>query len=179
MKLIPYFAYGSNMLLKRLQERCKSVRMHCLASAPGYELAFIKKSRDGSGKATILETKAEDARVHGVVFHLSADELAALDKFEGRGAGYDRRDDFRVEIGPNAEPMIVSTYIGTPDHLDRKLQAYDWYLNLVIAGAEENGLPEACRATLRTIPSIPDPDDKNPNRIKALALLAALKKTAA
>jgi gamma-glutamylcyclotransferase len=153
MTPIPYFAYGSNMLSQRLQGRCNSAHFHSLASVPGYQVAFSKRSTDESGKATLVKTTAENARAYGVVFHLSNEQLGTLDTFEGVGKGYSRQDDFRVEVGSNAEPLTVSTYIGMDDHFDPELQPYDWYLDLVVAGAEQNGLPDDYVAALRATPS--------------------------
>jgi gamma-glutamylcyclotransferase len=174
MTLIPYFAYGSNMLLQRLQGRCKSARFHSLASVPGYKVVFSKRSTDGSGKATLVKTTADNARVYGVVFHLSEEEFDTLDDFEGVGNGYYRQDDFRVEVGSDAKLLTVSTYFGMDGYLDPKLQPYDWYLGLVIAGAEQNGLPENYVAALRANPSRIDPNPKRPSRLEAQRVLASL-----
>ena len=45
MATFTYFAYGSNMLLERLQKRCKTASFLGLAVAHGYTLAFSKKSK--------------------------------------------------------------------------------------------------------------------------------------
>lgn len=49
MASVQYFAYGSNMLTERLQARCNSAIVRCVASADEYRLGFSKKSQDGSG----------------------------------------------------------------------------------------------------------------------------------
>lgn len=178
MKTILYFAYGSNMLLQRLKSRCGSVRFHCIASVPGYEIAFIKKSKDRSGKATLLPTTAEAARIYGVVFQIDENEIKALDAFEGRGSGYERIDDFRVETEIGAEFLIVSTYIAASEHLDSLLQPYDWYLDLIVAGAEQAELPETYIQMLRATAAIEDPKPERPTRLEALRLLTNLMKKA-
>lgn len=128
---------------------------------------------DESGKATLIKALTTDARVYGMSFHIDTGDLIALDRAEGRGHGYNRIDDFRVELEPNGAPLTVSTYIGTAESLNPKLSPYDWYLKLIIAGATQNGLPSTYINTLRTIPNIADPDPNRPARIEALKLLAA------
>ena len=51
---IPYFAFGSNMLLERIKKRVPSARVLGNATLGGYALRFNKLSKDGSGKANIV-----------------------------------------------------------------------------------------------------------------------------
>lgn len=83
-----YFAYGSNMLTARLNERCPSAKPAGCAFAPGYRLTFDKLGRDGSGKATITPAAPEE-QVSGVLFTVSRDDLPALDQAEW---GYVRQE---------------------------------------------------------------------------------------
>jgi gamma-glutamylcyclotransferase len=175
MTLIPYFAYGSNMLLDRLKARCGSACLHGTASVPGYEIAFSKRSVDGSGKATLIAAASPSARVHGVVFSIIADDMEALDRFESAGRGYERRDGFVVEAAPGGERLAVSTYIAMPDFIDPALRPYDWYLGLVIEGAERAGLPTAYVEELQSTASIADPAPERATGLEARAILAALK----
>lgn len=177
MESLSYFAYGSNMLANRLQERCPSAHRRCAASVSGYSIAFCKKSKDGSGKATLVSSENPEARVHGVVFDISRDELAALDRTEGRGKGYDRVENPIVATGPDGQPMKVTTYIAQPASFDPALKPYDWYLDLVAKGAEQHGLPEVYVAALAATAYLEDRDDARQSRIDALALLATLKPT--
>jgi len=61
---------------------------------------------------------------------------------------------------------------GSTAFVNRNLQPYDWYLNLVLAGAREHKLPQAYVDKIAAIQSIPDPWASRPNRLKALALLS-------
>jgi len=47
---ILYFAYGSNMLSARLQERAPSATAIAIGKISGHRLCWHKRSRDGSGK---------------------------------------------------------------------------------------------------------------------------------
>src|SRR5262245_5468123 len=122
------------MLAKRLHQRCPSAIICGIARAEGFALSFNKRSKDGSGKATLSNDRASS--VYGVVFEIKSHELAALDRSEGKG--YHRVDKFPVLMEPDRLRAIVTTYIGDPLALNTHLQPYDWYLRLMIEGAQEN-----------------------------------------
>lgn len=111
MEPILYFAYGSNMLAQRLTARCSSARVHCIGAVAGYALAFSKKSKDGSGKATLIASKDRASSVQGVVFELARNELDELDRSEGRGKGYERIVKVRAAHGATLKAI---TYLITP-----------------------------------------------------------------
>lgn len=159
------------MLKQRLQVRCASARFVGIASLPSYRLSFAKWSRDGSGKATILAVPDPAARVYGIVFDIAANDMDELDEIEGRGKGYERLDNIAVFDFPNGDVIAVTTYIADKDALDHSLQPYDWYLNLVIAGAEQHHLPADYIKVLREQPSQTDPLADRKQRCEALELL--------
>src|SRR5690242_11564050 len=77
-----YFAYGSNMALGQLAERCTSTRFICIARLPAYELAFTRWStKRQCGVADIVPK--DSAEVWGAIFDLSDLDLLALDRHEG------------------------------------------------------------------------------------------------
>ena len=84
-----YFAYGSNLCLRRMRRRASSARRTAAATLPGYVLKWSKKGVDGSGKCTIAAARRDAIGVHGVLYRLSAEEKAQLDVVEGLGTGYD------------------------------------------------------------------------------------------
>lgn len=171
MTSILYFAYGSNMLTERLRARCKSATIRCTAAIDGYRLAFSKKSRDGSGKATLSPCSDAGCRVFGAVFDLEASELPKLDEAEGAGNGYDRINDFQVYVDGLLGPLNVITYIAASASIDPSLKPYDWYLKLIVAGARQHQLPPQYVAAIEAVQSMPDPKPKRESRLKALELL--------
>jgi hypothetical protein len=118
------------------------------------------------------------ARVYGVLYDIDAGEIEALDRSEGRGKGYERLNDFEVRAEPGGETVRALTYMADDTAVDASLRPYDWYLRLAIKGAEQHGLPGESIATLRANPSAPDPDPDRPTKKRALAILAALEKSA-
>jgi gamma-glutamylcyclotransferase len=167
---ILYFAYGSNMLTQRLQNRCPSAKPWATAQVSERAVKFFKRSDDGSGKATLIEERG--SHVVGVVFDLDDRELPVLDKFEGAGKGYHRVDDLIILIPELQQPVIAVTYVADLTHVDEKLQPYDWYLRLVLAGARQHGLPHQYVEELKGVVPKLDlmPDRKE--RLDALKLLA-------
>jgi hypothetical protein len=63
------------------------------------------------------------------------------------------------------------TYITDGTAFDAALKPYDWYLDLAVKGAEENGLPGDYVATMRATLSISDAELDRPTHKRALAIL--------
>lgn len=164
---ILYFAYGSNMLPARLRARCPSARVIGTATVADFDLAFSKRSNDGSGKATLIS--AVGVSVPGVLFAIEKSELNALDRAEGAGAGYDRVDDFTAQKIGSGQRITATTYIASAT--DRSLIPFDWYLALVIAGAVHHALGEAHVAKLRATRHRLDEDHARKSRRDALQAL--------
>lgn len=149
------FAYGSNMLTKRLTDRCPSARALGMAELRGYELRWHKRSDDGSGKCDVVKSSDEGSVVNGVLFSVARTEKGDLDRAEGRGRGY---DEMEVDVSFNGAACKAQLYYAT-NH-DPKLKPYTWYKALVVAGAKEHGLPPDYVRDLEDTPAIEDPDRK-------------------
>ena len=156
---IAYFAYGSNMLTARLRERVPSATRKHIGHLKDHTVAFHKRSIDGSGKATLTHSSAQEA--HGCIFAISRDEKNSLDSAEGIGKGYDEKA-VLVQVEP--ELFEAFTYVAAPSHLDPTLQPYDWYVALVEAGAREHQLPEWVIQTYSSAERITDPDVDRANK---------------
>ena len=166
--MVLYFAYGSNMLAERLRERCPSATFKTVAYAYGWAFSFAKKSKDGSGKATLSAKNGE--RTYGVVYELDPSELGKLDKFEGRGKGYKRDDHFIVHNQNNTKIKVI-TYLAEPESCDPECSPYDWYWRLCLAGAERNNLPPLQIERIRQNGYIEDPELDRKPRKDALKIL--------
>lgn len=160
-----YFAYGSNMLTRRLTapKRAPTAARLATAFAAGYRLTFDKVSSDGSGKCDIEETGNPDDRVYGVLFRVAFDEADRLDAAEGLGKGY-RKGEIHVMTDDGMLPAVA--YFATKK--DAALLPYDWYKAYVVEGAIEQGLPADYIEALKAVPSKPDPDAARRTRREAL-----------
>ena len=152
MATLFYFAYGSNLHPIRLGKRVRSARPMGPAALNGYELRFHKRGfLDGSGKCTL--TPAVDGTMHGAIYSVNAEDRAILDGLEGVGKGYEV-----VELSLERDGTAYScfSYLATRDALDRSLLPYDWYKQLVIAGAQHYSFPEEYIEQIRRVAEIKD-----------------------
>lgn len=86
-----YFAYGSNLDVEQMTERCPGSRPRVAARLTGHRLDFTHLSRRwGGGAADILP--ASDGTVWGALYDIDPDHVTILGRFEG---GY---DPIRVEV---------------------------------------------------------------------------------
>lgn len=158
-----YFAYGSNMSLRRLRQRTPSAEPIDQVALRGHRLAFHKIGRDGSAKCDIIVVDDPDSRVHGVLYRIDVHDRAALDAAEGLGRGYEVRN---VEVtSAGGEIANAFTYYATAT--DATLRPYAWYVQHVLRGARENGLPAHYVAEIATVDTVDDP-----NSARAAAELA-------
>ena len=157
------------MLLERLRERCKSARFRGVAVAYGYTLVFNKKSKDGSGKATIAKNGNDGSGVYGALFKIDLNERKCLTRAEG--GDYNRNDKFVVTRIDNNQKLTVTTYVAKQSAIEENLVPYDWYKNLILAGAWQGKFPDTYIARLKAIESIPDPCPQRLGRKEALAVL--------
>jgi hypothetical protein len=160
-----YFAYGSNLLRERLLVRCPGLTYAGRATLPAHLLAFDKVSTDGSGKCAFAPAAGD--KVQGVLWNVPEIELGRLDLSEGRGY---ERDIVKVVCAEQQEYDAI-TYRAS--HRSNGLRPYDWYLALVLAGAEQQGLPQPYIDSLRATPFHSDPDTSRPTRREALAAIEA------
>jgi len=165
-----YFAYGSNMLSRRLMKRGIETVKVGNATLAGHTLRFHKRSvRDGSGKADAPRTDNPDFLVHGVVFKIPEIQLPILDKFEGVPS-YSRK---KVAVRTADGSLLTAwTYLANTHAIDPTLKPYTWYHDLVRYGAEEQGFPEDYRKSIDSIPAVTDPDPYRDDKIEAETLVA-------
>jgi cation transport regulator ChaC len=154
METVVYFAYGSNMLSRRLQERTPSATAIGIGFVEGRRLAFHKVSKDGSGKCDIESTGTQSDRAFGVLFSVASAEKRDLDRAEGLGNGY-KEENITVHRSDGTTVDAI-TYVATA--IEPALRPYDWYKALVVAGAIEHSLPPAYVEWIRTFHSQPDPN---------------------
>jgi len=164
-RAVKYFAYGSNMLTKRLRERAPSARFSGVTPLSKHVLRFHKlsegKAGSRSGKCNAYFTGNEQDVVYGVVFDIDRNEKVKLAE---------------AEIGYVEEILTLSSRDGkaignafmftvTDDALlDDSLRPYKWYKALVLAGAREHNFPAEYIRQIEGVEAMEDPNqerDKN------------------
>lgn len=160
-----YFAYGSNLLPARLQQRVPSA----IATTTGYihhcRLVFNKVGRDGSSKANI--ESAPNSRVYGAIYCMDPSEQWALDHAESLGIGYEHH---WVTVHSESGESTALTYRAL--RTAPELLPYIWYRDLVVQGAEAHGLLPAYTAAIAQHPAITDPDPARRQRHQKLLNLS-------
>lgn len=149
-----YFAYGSNLLSRRMLARAPSAQRIGVATLPDHALRWHKVSRDGSGKCDIVA--APGARVQGVLYEIAALDRASLDAAQGLGTGY---REVQLDVQTAAGPRRALSYQAT--NIDSFTKPYAWYKALVLAGAREQALDPDY---IRVLEAAPDWDDPDPRR---------------
>jgi hypothetical protein len=144
-----YFAYGSNMNPVQMQQRCPGSRTVGIGVLREYGLCFPRRSfTRGCGVASVQ--LAQGQVVWGVVYRLTAADVASLDRFEGYradGPVHENRYNrvaIAVEIG--GVPIDVETYIAVSQENPPPPNAD--YLAQLRDGATHHGLPDEYRAFL-------------------------------
>lgn len=146
-----YFAYGSNLYPARMRARVPSARVVATGRVPGFRLAFRKCGRDGSAKCDL--EPAPEATVWGALYRFDAAEQQALDAAEGPGYYIDA-----VTVTTAAGFVEAFTYRARRDWIDATAIPYDWYRDLVLAGARTHEFPDMYVAAIADFDTVPDPD---------------------
>jgi hypothetical protein len=160
-----YFAYGSNMSLARLSARIPSVRKLGVGAVSGYRLMFHKAGeRDGSAKCDAFFTGDPSHEVMGVVYEMDAGEKDRLDAIEGVGFGYENR---LVEVRMS-EGVVVTAWLYCATIIDSSMKPFDWYLEHVVRGAQENSLPPDYIGGILAVEAVSDPDTERASRERSI-----------
>ncbi|HHT9106877.1 MAG TPA: gamma-glutamylcyclotransferase family protein [Candidatus Wujingus californicus] len=125
MKL--YFAYGSNLWLKQMKERCPDYRVIGKGILKGYRL--IVSSR---GYANII--KSESDEVHGTVYEISDSDERSLDIKEGVQGGAYRKEMISVDVHSQSLKCLI--YVDPVENECKPKQEYIERINKGILDAE-------------------------------------------
>jgi len=123
-----YFAYGSNLSVTQMTERCPDATDPRPATLADHDWLINER-----GVATV--EPFDGSEVHGILWQISDQDLATLDRAEGVPVRY-RRD--RVTVQTNDGPAEAWVYV---DHRVGPGAPRDGYLQRIIDGAGHHGLP--------------------------------------
>lgn len=125
IKKIFYFAYGSNLNLKKMVDLGCTISFLRAAELRDYELVFNKRSyKDPNvGFANIVRS---DKKVEGILYEILEEDLLKLDKIEGCPKHYHRR---RIEVICDARHYNAITYCATEEWIDENVRPTKKYLD--------------------------------------------------
>ncbi len=160
-----YFAYGSNMSLRRLRERVPGAERLGIVSLVGHSLRFHKVSIiDGSAKCDAFFTSDPGDTIFGALYEIPEFEKDGLDEVEGLGKGYEEKNVLVFdELGQSSQAF---TYFATI--VDPSLLPYSWYVYHVVRGAKEIGVPARYLEVLINTSSQEDSDRARDARERAI-----------
>lgn len=130
-----YFAYASNMSRAQVEQRAGAPAEEKVVRLDNYELNFDKIARGGTGTANLVA--AEGKVVHGVLYRVTERQLKTLDRFEGVPDHY-RRSQVTV-VDEQGNRLSAQVYLARK--VRKGLKPDRLYLQRIVQGAEEHGLP--------------------------------------
>jgi gamma-glutamylcyclotransferase (GGCT)/AIG2-like uncharacterized protein YtfP len=149
-----YFAYGSNLNPEQMDRRCPGHKVVGMAALRDHRLAFPLTSHDWGGGVAGLQP-SHGTSAWGIVYELSDEQLAALDRYEGYQGPedqhnlYDRQTVFvdltRPDDGSIPRRVRASCYFARPSNPAPPSRRY---LDAILAGARHHHLPEEYVAAL-------------------------------
>jgi gamma-glutamylcyclotransferase (GGCT)/AIG2-like uncharacterized protein YtfP len=125
-----YIAYGSNLNLPQMAQRCPTAKVVGTSEIRDYELLF-RGSRH-SAVATVEPSKGSNVPV--LLWTLKDNDLRSLDHYEGYPNFY-RKEIFEVELKGKTVPAMV--YIMNDGHPFGSPS--DYYLNTIMEGYQSAG----------------------------------------
>lgn len=150
-----YFAYGSNMDGSTLRGR-RGIEWSRAAPAlaRGWRLALDKPSLLGTPGAMARIAPDPSSEVWGVLYEIATDDYEHLEFTEGVRIAHYCRAAIAVEPAHSWETPVVEAVTLVSDRHDASLRPSARYLNLLLAGAAEHGLPASWIETLRAIEAV-------------------------
>lgn len=152
-----YFGFGSNLLTKRIRIQNKTAERVGVGKLVDYQLDFADATADekyysptwNGCPATIIKTKG--SVVYGAVWEINEADLDELDRQEGVDCGIYKP--MTVKIQMNAKDILREIDCRTyqlvhnpstpldPENRPFERQPSKTYLNVILNGAQETGLP--------------------------------------
>jgi gamma-glutamylcyclotransferase (GGCT)/AIG2-like uncharacterized protein YtfP len=145
-----YFAYGSNLAPRIMEEWCPGADYLGPARLDGFRLAFLRRSpRWKAGAADVIPHDGH--AVWGALYAVGEAELDALDTKEFVAiSGYRRRE---VVVVCHDGAIVPAATYEVVDKAEDELTPKAEYLALMLEGATERGLPDEWIAHLRSLPA--------------------------
>ena len=130
-----YFAYGSNLNKKQMQERCPDSKPVTPATLPNYKLIFVGWSRVWQGGVASIR-RVQGSKVPGAIYEISGKDLNRLYKYEGFPTDYNRIK--VIVFDEDGTSMEAVTYIktGQPEESPPSKE----YASIIYRGYKEWGI---------------------------------------
>lgn len=137
-----YFAYGANLDVVAMAQRCPRSRALGLGRLARHRVAIMKE-----GYATVMTDPS--SMVHGLLFDLAFADVPALDRYEEVGSGLYQKISQPI-LRAQGGSVRAMVYVGRGGEA-RGASPAPGYLDQVIAAATSVGLPAEHIAYLRSL----------------------------
>lgn len=147
-----YFAYGSDLNSQQISARCAKPKVVGLARLADHKVGFYGYTVVWDGaEATVIPAPGHD--VWGVVYDLSVDDQEQLDdaqdaRLDGSGSYFHTAAKVTGQDG-----TIYPVVLFKKDKLSKPTKPTEEYLDFILEGAVDRGLPAAYVETLRAFES--------------------------
>jgi len=143
-----YFAYGSNLSVAQMHQRCPDAVLSGFGCLRNYRLDFTHYSKGWEcGVADIVRSEGEN--VCGLVYLISESDLASLDQYEGYPDVFDRVQE-TVWIN---ETSMTGVWVYSVREKQKFIAPSVAYLRIILDAALEYSFPAQYREFLKTIPA--------------------------
>lgn len=129
-----YAAYGSNMNLAQMAQRCPKATVCGKGELKGYRLTF----RGGAGGGVANVEKSRDASVPIVLWWITPICEEVLDRYEGYPHLYEKR---LVEIETPGGTAIAMIYVMAKRYERMPSHPSGYYYGVIKQGYKDNGIP--------------------------------------
>jgi hypothetical protein len=175
-----YFAYGADMFEKYIKTRCFAPEFVAVAKLTGHRLAFFGHSQiwDGAQETVVPDAKQD---VWGVVYRMSSYDGLEMDSYQDvRLDGAGQYFHYPV-VGTDTEGNTYYPLMYMKNLLGVEMIASKPYMDAIIAGASEKGLPaeyiEALKNRKTRTPRYDVPLPTMPRRVECAGCDDLLNKT--
>lgn len=127
-----YLAYGSNMNINQMSERCPGAKLFAKGIVRDYKLQFR-----GRGHANIFKSQGNNLNV--VVWEISQDCEKALDLYESFPDYYIKKE-LQVDLG--SETIEAMAYLMTEEEEKIRIRPMDEYIDSIMEGYRANGIED-------------------------------------
>ncbi len=157
MKNKLYIAYGSNLNLPQMAQRCPLAKVAGASEIKDYALVF----RGGRHGAVATIEPCEGSSVPVLLWNITPRDEQALDVYEGYPSFYEKQS---MELPLDDRTVSAMVYVMTPGH--RLGYPSDYYYNTIregykTAGFDTSVLEHAVDYTERLMESEPEPEQQS------------------
>lgn len=142
-----YFAYGSNILLKRIVSRVGEVTKIGTFTLPAWKMAFNCGYRD-CAFANVRYTGNQQDRVVGVLYELDPNQIYILDHYENAPRNY-YKEYFTLESGALAFMYLSTRWFQLSNNGEKEGLPDLPYVNILLDGYIENGFHQQYNSLLQ------------------------------